>query len=221
MSPMNMSSFHTIRGLKPRLLRCGKSCRLRWINYLRPHIKRGNFTLEEEETINQLHEMLGNRWSAIAAKLPGRTDNEIKNVWDTHLKKRLKPYQTKPGNVKTKNKIEPETSITSQSSDEVPSPSSSCEVSSITDTSDHREADNVQAENMVLEVKEISLHTCKENQFKKQSLVRKIIVSFKVTMTTSIGRPFGGGWPDRKIRGEWKDCLGNTWWIGWSRKFAN
>ncbi|XP_010533288.1 PREDICTED: myb-related protein Myb4 [Tarenaya hassleriana] len=79
------------------LLRCGKSCRLRWMNYLRPDIKRGNFTQEEEDTIINLHQMLGNRWSAIAAKLPGRTDNEIKNVWHTHLKKRLKDYQpTKP-----------------------------------------------------------------------------------------------------------------------------
>lgn len=71
------------------LLRCGKSCRLRWINYLRPDIKRGNFSEEDEESIIKLHEMLGNRWSAIAARLPGRTDNEIKNVWHTHLKKRI------------------------------------------------------------------------------------------------------------------------------------
>ncbi|WOL19525.1 Myb-related protein Zm1 [Canna indica] len=78
------------------LLRCGKSCRLRWINYLRPDIKRGNFTKEEEETIIKLHELLGNKWSKIASFLPGRTDNEIKNVWNTHLKKRLASEEQKP-----------------------------------------------------------------------------------------------------------------------------
>ncbi|TYI04504.1 hypothetical protein ES332_A10G023600v1 [Gossypium tomentosum] len=72
------------------LQRSGKSCRLRWVNYLRPGIKHGNFTKEEEETIIDLHEKLGNRWSVIASKLPGRTDNEIKNHWHAHLSKRLK-----------------------------------------------------------------------------------------------------------------------------------
>nr|GMC83803.1 transcription factor MYB102-like [Ipomoea batatas] len=73
----------------PRMPRCGKSCRLRWTNYLRPDIKRGRFSFEEEETIIQLHSILGNKWSAIAARLPGRTDNEIKNYWNTHIRKRL------------------------------------------------------------------------------------------------------------------------------------
>ncbi|KAI4333746.1 hypothetical protein L6164_018516 [Bauhinia variegata] len=71
------------------LRRCGKSCRLRWTNYLRPDIKRGRFSFEEEEAIIQLHSVLGNKWSTIAASLPGRTDNEIKNYWNTHIKKRL------------------------------------------------------------------------------------------------------------------------------------
>ncbi|KAM1682044.1 hypothetical protein ACFX2K_039508 [Malus domestica] len=74
---------------KAGLKRCGKSCRLRWRNYLRPDIKRGNFSLHEDQTIIQLHALLGNRWSAIAAHLPRRTDNEVKNYWNTHLKKRL------------------------------------------------------------------------------------------------------------------------------------
>ncbi|KAF4382569.1 hypothetical protein F8388_015397 [Cannabis sativa] len=72
------------------LKRCGKSCRLRWMNYLRPNVKRGNYTHEEEETITRLHASLGNKWSAIAAELPGRTDNEVKNYWHTNLKKRQK-----------------------------------------------------------------------------------------------------------------------------------
>ncbi|KAJ0968077.1 hypothetical protein J5N97_024994 [Dioscorea zingiberensis] len=71
------------------LNRCGKSCRLRWMNYLRPDIKRGRFDDEEERLIIHLHSVLGNKWSAMATHLPGRTDNEIKNHWNTHLKKKL------------------------------------------------------------------------------------------------------------------------------------
>ncbi|XP_071905879.1 uncharacterized protein [Coffea arabica] len=75
------------------LSRCGKSCRLRWMNYLKPGVRRGKYTIEEEDLIIKLHEQYGNRWSAIAAKLPGRTDNDIKNHWHTHLKKRNKQTQ--------------------------------------------------------------------------------------------------------------------------------
>ncbi|MED6171127.1 hypothetical protein PIB30_037942 [Stylosanthes scabra] len=71
------------------LRRCGKSCRLRWTNYLRPDLKRGLLTQAEEQLVIDLHARLGNRWSKIAARLPGRTDNEIKNHWNTHIKKKL------------------------------------------------------------------------------------------------------------------------------------
>ncbi|KAL3741220.1 hypothetical protein ACJRO7_016793 [Eucalyptus globulus] len=71
------------------LARTGKSCRLRWMNYLRPNIKHGNITKEEEEIIINSHQVLGSRWATIASRLPGRTDNEIKNYWNTRLKKRF------------------------------------------------------------------------------------------------------------------------------------
>ncbi|XP_010274638.1 PREDICTED: transcription repressor MYB6-like [Nelumbo nucifera] len=80
------------------LLRCGKSCRLRWINYLRPDLKRGNFAEDEEDLIIKLHALLGNRWSLIAGRLPGRTDNEVKNYWNSHLRRKLISMGIDPNN---------------------------------------------------------------------------------------------------------------------------
>ncbi|CAL5194906.1 unnamed protein product [Lathyrus oleraceus] len=88
------------------LQRCGKSCRLRWINYLRPDLKRGTFSQEEENLIIELHSVLGNRWSQIAAQLPGRTDNEIKNLWNSCLKKKLRQKGIDPVTHKPLSEIE-------------------------------------------------------------------------------------------------------------------
>ncbi|CAB4310394.1 unnamed protein product [Prunus armeniaca] len=78
------------------LQRCGKSCRLRWLNYLRPDIKRGGFTPEEEKLIIRLHGVVGNRWARIAKCLSGRTDNEIKNYWNSWIKKKLEKPSSPP-----------------------------------------------------------------------------------------------------------------------------
>ncbi|KAA8534887.1 hypothetical protein F0562_029897 [Nyssa sinensis] len=79
---------------KAGLKRCGKSCRLRWLNYLRPDIKHGGFTEEEDNIILNLYRTIGSRWSVIASHLQGRTDNDVKNYWNTKLKKKLMPGKT-------------------------------------------------------------------------------------------------------------------------------
>ncbi|CAF2168671.1 hypothetical protein HID58_026373 [Brassica napus] len=78
-------SLARVSGLK----RSGKSCRLRWMNYLNPSLKCGPMSQEEEIIIFQLHALWGNKWSNIARRLPGRTDNQIKNYWRTHLRKKM------------------------------------------------------------------------------------------------------------------------------------
>ncbi|XP_057782803.1 transcription factor MYB59 [Salvia miltiorrhiza] len=80
-----------VSGLK----RTGKSCRLRWVNYLHPGLKRGKMTPHEERLVLQLHSKWGNRWSRIARKIPGRTDNEIKNYWRTHMRKKAQDQKKK------------------------------------------------------------------------------------------------------------------------------
>nr|AGN52169.1 MYB-related transcription factor [Salvia miltiorrhiza] len=90
--PGNWRAVPTNTGIT--IFLCSKSCRLRWTNYLRPGIKRGNFTPHEEGMIIHLQALLGNKWAAIATYLPQRTDNDIKNYWNTHLKKKLKKFQS-------------------------------------------------------------------------------------------------------------------------------
>ncbi|KAK7394471.1 hypothetical protein VNO78_14999 [Psophocarpus tetragonolobus] len=71
------------------LNRCRKSCRLRWLNYLKPNIKRGDFSEDEVDLMIRMHKLLGNRWSLIAGRLPGRTSNDVKNYWNSYMRRKV------------------------------------------------------------------------------------------------------------------------------------